>query len=228
MKAILKGCVAIVLGVFLSGSAGALIINTLNNPTAFTISSNVGGGSVLTATGSVTVTSGFNSSALVLHVILNNASTLNGVPYTLADNVRLTGWGFGVDPNATGVAFSDVADGGLIDATLDSLPSLSGIEVCAWGGNNCSGGANGGIQAGSLDTFDLILAGFWGTSVNFDPLGVKFQTGSGSFEFACTGSCTGGGVPPAEVLLVPEPQTLALIGLGLLGLAMIRRRAQTR
>jgi hypothetical protein len=203
-----------------------LVINTPNNPTAFTISRDVGGGSVLAATGSVTV-SGFNSFALALHVILNNSSTLNGIPYTLADNVRLTGWGFGVDPNATGVSFSDALDGGLIDATLDNLPSLSGIEVCAWGGNNCSGGANGGIQAGSADTFDLILAGFWGNSVNFDPLGVKFQTGSGSFEFACTGSCTGGGVPSAEVL-VPEPQTLALIGLGLLALALIRRRAQTR
>ena len=227
MKGILRSGVAIVLWASVSGSAGALVLDTLNPSAAFTISRDVGGGSVLAATGSVTVTSGFGSSALVLHVILNNASTLNGVPYTLADNVRLTGWGFGVDPNATGVTFTDSADGGLIDATLDSLPSLSGIEVCAWGGNNCSGGANGGIQAGSLDTFDLILAGFWGTSVNFDPLGVKFQTGSGSFEFACTGSCTGGGVPPAEVL-VPEPQTLALIGLGLLGLAMIRRRARTR
>ena len=225
MKAILKGCVAIVLGVFLSGSAGALVINTLNPSAAFTITRDDGFGSILAATGSVTV-SGFNSSALTLHVILNNSSTLNGIPYSLADNVRLTGWGFGVDPNATGVTFSDAADGGLIDATLDNLPSLSGIEVCAWGGNNCSGGANGGIQAGSVDTFDLILAGFWGNSVNFDPLGVKFQTGFGSFEFACTGACTTDGRIAA--LLVPEPQTLALIGLGLLALAMIRRRAQTR
>jgi hypothetical protein len=225
MRGIVKGCVAIVLWACLSGSAGALIINTLNSPTAFTISSDVGGGSVLIATGTVTVTSGFNSSFLTLHVILNNTSTLNGTPYALADNVRLTGWGFGVNPNATGVTFSDVADGGLIDATLDSLPGLAGIEICAWGGNNCSGGANGGIQASSGDTFDLILAGIWGNSVVFDPLGVKFQTGFGSFEFACTGSCTGGDLPPAAV---PEPQTLALVGLGLFGLAMTRRRAQMR
>jgi len=200
-------------------SANALIINTLNSPANFVISQAEPGGVLLRATGSVTITSGLNSSTLVLHVILNNTSTLNGVPYTAADNVRLTGWGFGVNPNATAVTFQDVADGGIIDATLDNLPGLAAIEVCAWGGNNCSGGANGGIQAGNSDVFDLILAGNWGSSVTFDPLGVKFQTPITSYEFTCTGTCASGGSGD-----VPEPQTLALLGLGLMALAFVSRR----
>jgi hypothetical protein len=212
------------LAALLSSAANALVINTLNTPTSFTITKDVGGGLVLTASGTVAISSGFNSNSLVLQVVLNNASTLNGVALTGAANVRLTGWGFGVNPDATGVTFSDAADGGLIDASLDSIPSLAGIEVCAWGGNNCSGGANGGIQAGSSDAFALILAGHWTDSVTFDPLGVKFQTGDGSFEFACTGACTGGGGPQA----VPEPQSLALLGLGLLVLAALPRRRSTR
>ena len=174
----------------MSVCANALVINTLNSPTSFFISQNEGGGVVLSASGSVTITSGFNSTSLVLHVILNNTSTFNGAPYTAADNIRLTGWGFGVDPNATAVTFSDAADGGIIDATMDNLPGLAAIEVCAWGGNNCSGGANGGIQAGNSDTFDLILTGNWGTSVTFDPLGVRFQTPVTSYDFTCSGTCT--------------------------------------
>jgi hypothetical protein len=223
MKQVLRVCAAIAFSALLSGSAGAIVINTLNSPTAFIISEDEGGGLVLTATGTVSVTSGFNSSSLVLHVILNNASTLNGTPLTAAANVRLSGWGFGVNPNATGVTFTDASDGGLIDATMGSIPSLAAIEVCAWGGNSCSGGSNGGIQAGGGDTFDLVLAGFWGSAVTFDPLGVRFQTGLGSFEFTCGGSCAGASDIAAAV---PEPGTLALVGIALLGLATVGRRRQ--
>ena len=219
MRRMLLGFVGLIASMVVCASANALIINTLNSPANFVISQAEPGGVLLRATGSVTITSGLNSSTLVLHVILNNTSTLNGVPYTAADNVRLTGWGFGVNPNATAVTFQDVADGGIIDATLDNLPGLAAIEVCAWGGNNCSGGANGGIQAGNSDVFDLILAGNWGSSVTFDPLGVKFQTPITSYEFTCTGTCASGGSGD-----VPEPQTLALLGLGLMALAFVSRR----
>jgi hypothetical protein len=210
------GKAILALALFASAHANAIIISTLDAPTAFTISSDIGGGIVMTATGTVTITGGFGTSALDLHVVLNNESTLNGVPYTPADGVTLIGWGFGIDPNMSDVTFVG-SGGGMIDATAENLPGLTGIEVCAWGGNGCSGNDPGGILAGNSDSFDLILAGKWGDSVMFDPIGARFRTASGTFSFECTGSC----LAPAAA---PEPDSIALAAIALLALGGTRAR----
>jgi len=194
----------------------------------------------VTASGSIKITA-LSPTSLTLHVVLNNTSTLDdGSPITNLGDARLASWGFGIGPNATAVSFVDVVAGGMTGAMLASIPGLGQIEVCVWGGNNCSGGGNQGLLAGASDTFYLTLTGQWGSSVTFDPLGVKFQ-GRGAGQFSCTNSnCTpplapggveigtaGGGPAGPSVNgggSAPEPHSLALAALGLLSLVFMRRR----
>lgn len=200
--ALLMGLPAVSMATLVSGGS--------NNPLAFSWSYNTGS-SLLTGSGSMLL-SGFNSSFLTVSVTLNNTSALGG-----QGGERLTSFGFGIDPNASSVGFLDAADGGLINAKLgQNFPGIQGIEVCAFGGPNCAGGGNGGIYAGTSDSFAIVLGGNWGSSVNIDPIGLKYQTGYGSFEFSPNG---GGGN-------LPEPSSIALAGLGfgILGFGLRRRR----
>jgi MYXO-CTERM domain-containing protein len=202
---------ALVLATWSAPSFAVLISSSSNNPLGFSwaFASSAG---LLTGTGSMAL-AGFNSSILTVNVSLSNISALS--------SNRLTSFGFGIDPNATGVSFVDSNDGGLVNASMSSIPSLSTIEICAFGGPNCSGGGNGGILGGGSDSFAILLAGTWGSSVNIDPIGFKYQTGAGSFEFTTASSSSG------TTVSEPGPGTLSLLGLGLLGAAFgLRRKRQ--
>jgi hypothetical protein len=186
---------------------------TNSNPVNFNWSYTTETGAVLDGSGSFTV-SGFNSNALTIGVTLTNDASLA--------NERLTAFGFGIDPNATGVTFADANDGGIIGALLNDLPGLKQIEVCGYSGPNCNGGAAGGINGGGnpslFDTFSLTLAGSWGSQVNIDPIGVRYQTDAGSYTFLTNDPGPGPGTP------IPEPMSLALLGMGLAGLGLVARR----
>ena len=175
----------------------------------------------LLTTGSITVGTITPDLVDVTFTVNNLSTRKDGSATTAADNVRLVAFGFGINPNVKSVSFTDLAAGGMIKAMLGNIPSIKDIEVCAFSGPNCSGGAFGGLDASGTDTFKLTLTSDvikFGNSIQFDPLGVKYQTGPGSFEISCSG--VAGCVPTS----VPEPASIALLGLGLAAFSLSRKR----
>lgn len=208
--------VSALFAMFSATGNATVISSSSNNPLLFNWLYSSAAGN-LTGNGSLSIT-GFNSSQLTVAVTLANTSGTS--------SNRLTAFGFGIDPNATGVTFSDANDGGMINASMSFIPSLATIEVCAYGGPNCSGGGNGGILGGAADTFSMLLAGSWGNQVDIAPIGFKYQTGSGSFEF--TTSSSSGQASSSGAITVPEPGMLALLSVGLLGQALLLRQRRRR
>lgn len=225
MKKLLKCVAALTAAALTATAAQATIISSgSNNPLNFSWSHTVTGTDnlqhTMTGNGSLSV-SGFSSASLTVNITLNNTSTIGG-----QGGERLTVFGFGIDPDAANASFSDPGDSdGMTAASMSNFPGFQNVDVCGTGGNNCAGGGTGGIFGGASDTFSIILGrsggGNWGTSVDIAPLALKYQTGYGSFEFSpCIGRC--GGTPPNEI---PLPGTLLLVGMGLAGLSLVRRRA---
>lgn len=167
-----------------------------------------------------TDTNGFIS-AITLDVSFSNTTLLSGA----ITKAGITTFGIGINPDATGVTFSDTSDGGFTTAEIqDKKKNFPGgfkqIDLCVFT-QGCSGGGQGGaLAAGATDDFSLTVT--FGTptasSIIFDPFPVKFQTSNESFKFGGSAS------EP-----VPEPGTLTLMGSGLLGLVgyVRKRRRQT-
>lgn len=178
--------------------------------------------------------SGLTSSATF--TLLTYNSTLDFVEFEMAlQNTssggvtsRTSALGFNTNPDVT--SGSTVA-GGLFEyvRTGGSFPNQFGaIELCLTDGNNCQGGGNGGVSTGDAaasTTFRLNFSDLQASLV-LDNFGVRYQSINGT---TLGSSGTGVGTPDDPLdppPPAPEPATMTLVGLGLLGAGIARRRKQ--
>ena len=164
---------------------------------------------------------GFGTTTIALTVNLTNSSTGPSTD-------RLSSWGFGTTPNGLGFIrrCTRRRDHGRVPRPVPpGFPGSALIEVCAWS-QNCAGGGPGGIAESASDQFALTLNFASAvSSLGFDIFGVKFEGGpTGAAPFFCSsadGCGVNGGDGPAGI---PEPATILLIGVAMLGMAAFRRR----
>lgn len=169
---------------------------------AVTFDQPVAGHADLTGSLSVLVT-GLTATTAALSV-----SVANTTPPS-EPSARLTGFGWNSTPSATGGTETSSVYSLFVNS---NFPAFSTIDVCLSSGPSCAGGGSGGLSPQQSDSFTMALSYLTTVGLDFSTFAAKFQTDFGSFEVA--------GTPTP----VPEPGTLALLGVGLLGMASLRRR----
>jgi hypothetical protein len=179
-------------------------------------------GATLTTTVKFTVNS-ISATTAVFDVFVNNTSSGAGTNRFVSFGIDV------VSPTLNGAS----ADAGWGASRNVNFPAFQQVDLCVWDGSNCSGGGSAGVSEGTSTSFKLTLstAGSFSSGIDFtSPYAGKYQaagTFGRSYEVGgcviATGadSCGGGGGSNE----IPEPTSLLLAGLGLIGLGALRRKA---
>jgi hypothetical protein len=118
------------------------------------------------------------------------------------------------------------------DRTGDFPNQFGSIDVCFTAGNNCGGGASGGVTTGNTGRFQATLA-FSGDVQTFalNNFGVRYQSIDGQTFAGDSGTGRGTidlGIPPESPRQIPEPTaTTALLLIGFGSLRYGKKRQQT-
>ena len=195
-----------------------------------------------------TVTLGFNGMAdgnTITGLTGTTTLTLIGITGTSYDfnytvtnttsdpvNSRISSFGFDTSPDISGATSTGTYDNVVIGGQVPS--PFNNVDVCfkAGGSNSCSG--SGGVLDGQTGSGTLSLSfASAPTSLTLSDFFVRYQsitgagyvtsaTGAGTITSSGSTGGSTGGTP------VPEPGMIGLFGLGLIGLALARRRQAPR
>lgn len=182
-----------------------------------------------------TITGPTGSTTLKLTGITGTSYTFDySVTNTTSGSVdsRISSFGFDTNPDISGATSTGTYNTALLGGQVPS--PFNTVDVCfkAGGSNSCSG--SGGVLDGQTGSGTLSLSfASAPSSLSLSDFFIRYQsiTGAGNVTSATgagtvtssgsTGGSTGG-TP------VPEPGMIGLFGLGLIGLALARRRQTPR